>query len=42
MPSTWSCTAKKSESIYTQFLNHIYLYDRLGVYTATTFELEID
>lgn len=30
------------EGIYTQFLDHIYLYDRLGLFTATTFELEID
>jgi Protein of unknown function (DUF3570) len=30
------------EGIYTQFLDHIYIYDRVGLFTATTFELEID
>jgi hypothetical protein len=30
------------EGIYTQFLDHIYLYDRWGLFTATTLELEID
>ncbi len=30
------------EGVYTQFLDHIYVYDRLGLFTATTLELEID
>ena len=30
------------EGIYTSFLDHIYLQDRLGIFTATTLDLEIE
>jgi hypothetical protein len=30
------------DGIYTQFLDHIYIFDRLGVFTATTLELEVE
>jgi tetratricopeptide (TPR) repeat protein len=30
------------EGIYTQFLDHLYIYDRWGVFTASTLEIEID
>lgn len=30
------------DGIYTQFLDHIYIFDRFGVFTATTLELEVE
>jgi hypothetical protein len=30
------------QGIYTQFLDHIYIFDRLGVFTATTLEMEVE
>lgn len=30
------------EGIYTQFLDHIYVFDRLGLFTATTIEMEVE
>lgn len=30
------------EGIYTQFLDHVYVFDRLGLFTATTLELEVE
>jgi hypothetical protein len=30
------------EGIYTQFLDHVYVYDRLGLFTATTIEMEVE
>lgn len=30
------------EGIYTQFLDHIYVVDRLGLFTTTTIEMEIE
>jgi hypothetical protein len=30
------------EGIYTQFLDHLYIFDRWGLFTASTLELEID
>jgi len=30
------------DGIYTQFLDHIYIFDRIGVFTATTLELEVE
>ncbi len=30
------------DAIYTHFLDHIYLTDRIGVFTATTLELEVE
>jgi hypothetical protein len=30
------------EGIYTQFLDHIYVFDRLGLFTATTIEVEVE
>jgi hypothetical protein len=32
----------EAQGIYTQFLDHIYVFDRIGVFTATTFELEVE
>jgi hypothetical protein len=30
------------QGIYTQFLDHIYIFDRVGVFTATTIEMEVE
>jgi hypothetical protein len=30
------------EAIYTQFLDHLYVFDRLGLFTATTIEMEVE
>lgn len=30
------------EGIYTQYLDHLYLFDRIGVFTSTTIDMEID
>lgn len=30
------------EGIYTQYLDHLYLFDRIGVFTSTSIDLEID
>lgn len=30
------------QGIYTQFLDHIYVFDRFGVFTATTLEMEVE
>jgi len=30
------------EGIYTQFLDHLYVYDRLGVFSATMLEMEVE
>jgi hypothetical protein len=32
----------EAQGIYTQFLDHIYVFDRVGVFTATTLELEVE
>lgn len=30
------------EGVYTQFLDHIYVFDRLGIFTATVLEMEVE
>jgi hypothetical protein len=30
------------EAIYSQYLDHLYIFDRLGVFTATAIDMEID
>jgi hypothetical protein len=30
------------QGIYTQFLDHILVFDRFGVFTATTLEMEVE
>lgn len=30
------------EAIYSQYLDHLYIFDRLGVFTATSIDMEID
>lgn len=32
----------EAQGIYTQFLDHIYVFDRFGVFAASTFELEVE
>lgn len=30
------------EGVYTQFLDHLYIFDRFGLFTATTLEMEVE
>lgn len=30
------------EGVYTQFLDHLYVFDRFGLFTATTIEMEVE
>jgi len=32
----------QAEGIYTQFLDHLYIFDRWGLFTASTLEIEVD